>query len=185
MCMRSIPASVLWAASKDTSPKVRKSAEVMAGFAALFPSQASGHDFGTDAPRLDIPGTARRGTAADTRVCTVMDAAVYLGSGIGLPSRALSCQPLAERGGQRAVARARAVAAVGLSAQPPADRSVQRLIPRRRWTAPAHGWAARPRSCPPSARQRARTEAAPCLTNLPPKGLNKEGTGAAALCPCD
>src|SRR5690349_22482230 len=27
MCMSSIPASVLWAASKDTSPKVRKSAQ--------------------------------------------------------------------------------------------------------------------------------------------------------------
>jgi hypothetical protein len=82
-------------------------------------------------------------------------------------------------------ARARVVEKVRQSAQPPADRSVQRLIPRRRWTAPAHGWAARPRSCPPSARQRARTAATPCLTDLPPKGLNKEGTGAAALCPCD
>src|SRR5712691_6696995 len=58
-------------------------------------------------------------------------------------------------------ARARVVEKVRQSAQPPADRSVQRLIPRRRWTA-------RPRSCPPSARQRARTEAAPCLTNPPP-----------------
>ena len=65
-------------------------------------------------------------------------------------------------------AHARSVVAVRQSAQPPADRSVQRLIPRRRWTAPANGWAARPRSCPPSARQRARTEAAPCLTNPPP-----------------
>jgi len=81
-------------------------------------------------------------------------------------------------------ARARVVEKVRQSAQPPADRSVQRLIQRRRWTAPAHGWAAWPRSCPPSARQRARTAAAPCLTDLPPKGLNKEGTGAAALCPC-
>ena len=65
-------------------------------------------------------------------------------------------------------ARAQAVAAVGLSAQPPADRSVQRLIPRRRCTAPANGWAARPRSGPPSARQRARTDAAPCFTSSPP-----------------
>ena len=67
-------------------------------------------------------------------------------------------------------ARARSVVAVHLSAQPPADRSVQWLIPRRRWTAPAHGWAARPHSGPLSARQRARTEAAPCLPSLPPKG---------------
>jgi hypothetical protein len=94
------------------------------------------------------------------------------------------------RGAASAAARplqacARVVETVCLSAQPPADRSVQRLIQRRRWTAPAHGWAARRRSCPPSARQRARTAATPCLTDLPPKGLNKEGTGAAALCPCD
>ena len=41
-------------------------------------------------------------------------------------------------------ARAPTVVVVRLSAQPPADRSVQRLIPRCRWTAPAHGWAARP-----------------------------------------
>ena len=73
---------------------------------------------------------------------------------------------------------------VCLSAQPPADRSVQRLIRRRHWTAPAHCWAARHHSCPPSARQRARTDTAPCLTSPPPRGLNKEGTGAAALCPC-
>ena len=38
--------------------------------------------------------------------------------------------------------------------------------------------------CPPSARQRAQTAAAPCRTSLPPRGLTKEGTGAAALCPC-
>jgi hypothetical protein len=57
---------------------------------------------------------------------------------------------------------ARVVETVRLSAQPPADRSVQRLIPRCRWTAPAICWAARPRSCPPSARQRARTAAALC-----------------------
>jgi len=47
-------------------------------------------------------------------------------------------------------ARARSVVTVCLSAQPLADRSVQRLTSRCRWTAPAHGWAARPRSCPPS-----------------------------------
>jgi hypothetical protein len=41
---------------------------------------------------------------------------------------------------------------------------------RHGWTAPAHGWAARPRSYPPSARQRARTDAAPCLTDPPRQG---------------
>jgi hypothetical protein len=46
-------------------------------------------------------------------------------------------------------ARAQTVASVYQSAPPPADRSVQRLMQRHRWTAPAHGWAARPRSCPP------------------------------------
>jgi hypothetical protein len=70
-------------------------------------------------------------------------------------------------------ARARVFASVCQSAQPPADRSVQRLIPRRRWTAPAICWAARPRSCPPSARQRARTDTAPCLTNSPPQGAQE------------
>jgi hypothetical protein len=45
-------------------------------------------------------------------------------------------------------ARARTDGSVGLSTQRLTDRSVQRLIPRRHWTAPAHGWAARPRSCP-------------------------------------
>ena len=78
-------------------------------------------------------------------------------------------------------ARARVVETVCLSAQPPADRSVQRLIQRRRWTAPAHGWAARPRSCPPSARQRARTEAAPCLTNPPPEGHSGKHRRRCAL----
>ena len=78
-------------------------------------------------------------------------------------------------------ARARVVAKVRLSAQPPADRSVQRLIQRRRWTAPAHGWAARPRSCPPSARQRARTDAAPCLTDPPPKGHSGKHRRRCAL----
>jgi len=39
-------------------------------------------------------------------------------------------------------------------------------------------------SGPPSAWQRARTDAAPCLPSPPPKGLNKEGTGFAVLCPC-
>ena len=54
----------------------------------------------------------------------------------------------------------------------------------RGWTAPALRWAARRCSGPPSARQRARTDTAPCLTSSPPKGLKKEGTGTAALCPC-
>ena len=69
-----------------------------------------------------------------------------------------------------AVARARTAIKVRLSAQPPADRSVQRLRPRRRRTAPADRWAVRRHSCPPSARQRAQTDAAPCFTSLPPKG---------------
>jgi hypothetical protein len=81
-------------------------------------------------------------------------------------------------------ARARAVAAVCLAAQPPADRSVQRLRRRRRWTSPADRWAARRCSGPPSARQRARTDAAPCLLDPPPQGAHTEGTGAATLCPC-
>jgi hypothetical protein len=71
-------------------------------------------------------------------------------------------------------ARARAVATVGLSAQLPADRSVQRLIRRRHRTAPAGRWAARRRSGPPSARQRARTDAAPCLPSPPPRGHTRK-----------
>jgi hypothetical protein len=80
-----------------------------------------------------------------------------------------------------AVARAQAVTAVHLSAQPPADRSVQQLRRRRRWTAPAACWAARPRSCPPSARQRAQTVAAPCLTSLPPGGAHGRHRRRCAL----
>jgi hypothetical protein len=67
-------------------------------------------------------------------------------------------------------ARAPTVVVVRLPAPPPADRSVQRLIQRRRWTAPANRWAARRRSGPPSARQRARTAAAPCLHRSAPPG---------------
>jgi hypothetical protein len=81
-------------------------------------------------------------------------------------------------------ARAQTVASVCQSAPPPADRSVQRLMQRHHWTAPAHGWAARHYSSSPSARQRARTAATPYLPDPPPEGLTKEGTGAAALCPC-
>src|SRR5712691_9598331 len=44
----------------------------------------------------------------------------------------------------------------------------------RGWTAPADRWAARRRSGPPSARQRARTDAAPCLTSMPPRGLRRK-----------
>jgi hypothetical protein len=79
---------------------------------------------------------------------------------------------------------ARTDGSVGLAVQPPEDRSIQRLRRRRRWTTPVHSWAARLSACPPSVRQRARTAAAPCPTALPPEGLKKEGTGAAALCPC-
>ena len=70
---------------------------------------------------------------------------------------------------------------VRLSAQPPADRSVQPLIRRHGWTAPAGCWAARPRSGPPSARQRARTDAAPCLTSPPPKGLSRKAPAPLRL----
>jgi hypothetical protein len=65
---------------------------------------------------------------------------------------------------------ARVVENIHLSAQPPADRSVQRLKQWRCWTAPTYGWAARPRSCPPLVRQRARIVVAPCLTLLSPEG---------------
>jgi hypothetical protein len=71
-------------------------------------------------------------------------------------------------------ARARSVVTACLSAQPPADRSVQRLRPRCRCTAPAHGWAARRRFGPPAARQHARSDAAPCLTSSPPRGLTRK-----------
>jgi len=59
---------------------------------------------------------------------------------------------------------------LALAGPPRYGQSAQRLIQRRRWAAPAASWAARPRSCPPWARQRARTDAAPCLTHPPPKG---------------
>src|SRR5262245_16582672 len=39
---------------------------------------------------------------------------------------------------------------------------------------PAHGWAARLRSSPPSARQGARKAAAPCLTSSPPAGRRQK-----------
>jgi hypothetical protein len=71
-------------------------------------------------------------------------------------------------------ARARVFASVCQSAQPPADRSVRRLRRRRHWTAPASRWAARRRSGPPSARQRARTAAAPSLASLPPRGSRRK-----------
>jgi hypothetical protein len=63
--------------------------------------------------------------------------------------------------------------AVSLSAQQSADRSVRRLRRRRRRTAPASCWAARRCSGPPSARQRARTDATPCLTSPPPEGAQR------------
>jgi hypothetical protein len=71
-------------------------------------------------------------------------------------------------------ARARVVIKVCLSAQRSADRSVRRLQQRHRRTAPASHWAARHGSCPPSARQRARTDATPCLTSSPPEGLQRQ-----------
>jgi hypothetical protein len=53
----------------------------------------------------------------------------------------------------------------------------------RGWTVPAACWAARGCSGPLSARQGARTDAAPCRTSLPPRGT-AVSTGAAVLCPC-
>jgi hypothetical protein len=86
----------------------------------------------------------------------------------------------AHRGGEASAAsrprkaRARAGIKVCLSAQRSADRSVRRLQQRHRRTAPASHWAARHCSGPPSARQRARTAAAPCLTSSPPEGLPRQ-----------
>ena len=54
---------------------------------------------------------------------------------------------------------------------------------RRGCTASTLRWAARRCSGPPSARQRARTDAALCSPSLPPEGRKKEGTGTAALWP--
>jgi len=73
---------------------------------------------------------------------------------------------------------------VRLSAPPPADRSMQRRMQRCRWTAPVDCWAARRRSGPPSARQRARIGRRALPRLIAPQGAHKEGTGAAALCPC-
>ncbi len=51
----------------------------------------------------------------------------------------------------------------------------------RGWTTPAPCWAARRRSGPPSARQRAQTAAAPCLTSLPPGGAHGRHRRRCAL----
>jgi hypothetical protein len=52
---------------------------------------------------------------------------------------------------------------------------------RRRWTAPQGGWAARRCSGPPSARQRARLDAVPCLSSLPPRGAHGRHRRCCAL----
>src|SRR5262249_35375493 len=62
------------------------------------------------------------------------------------------------------------VTKVRLAAQPTADRSVQWLRPCHRWTAPANRGDARRHAGTPSARQRARTAAAPCLHRFVPPG---------------
>src|SRR5262245_46926688 len=49
------------------------------------------------------------------------------------------------------------------------------------WTAPALRWAARRCSGPPSARQRARTATAPCLTSSPPEGHSGKHRRRCAL----
>ena len=81
-------------------------------------------------------------------------------------------------------ARARVVEKVRQAAQPPADRSVQRLIQRRRWTAPANCWAARRYSGPPWEGQKRSKGRCAFTSPIRPPGAEKEGTGAAALCPC-
>jgi hypothetical protein len=125
--------------------------------------------------RLCHPGPARRRLRAAAPTAESGRVARSSGPGCPLHRRPRLRHGAHRRGSASAAsrplkARARTVTAVHLSAQPPADRSVQRLIRRRRWTAPASRWAARPRSGPPSARQRARTVAAPCLTHPPPRG---------------
>jgi hypothetical protein len=72
---------------------------------------------------------------------------------------------------------------VSAAARGPVSAALRR---RRRWTAPAHRWTARPRSGPPSARQRARTAATPCLTSLPPGGPHVlvPGPAPVSASPC-
>jgi hypothetical protein len=59
----------------------------------------------------------------------------------------------------------------------------------RGWTAPASRWAARRHSCPPEALQRARMDAAPCLTSPPPEGAQRSAPAplrsARAAASCD
>ena len=98
--------------------------------------------------------------------------------GSGLPAHAPAQRPQ-----RAAAARAQAVAKVRLSAQPPADRSVQPLIQRHGWTAPATRWAARHCSGPPG-EGNALEQMLRLAPTSAPQGAHKEGTGAAALCPC-
>ena len=82
-------------------------------------------------------------------------------------------------------ARARAVGSVCQSAQRPADRSVQPLKRTLRgWTAPALALGCQAMFWPPvgSATRSNRRCALP--PRSAPQGAHKEGTGAAALCPC-
>ena len=81
-------------------------------------------------------------------------------------------------------ARARVVTTVRLSAQPPADRSVQRLKQRAPLDCPRARLGCQATFRPPvgSATRSNRRCALPHL--IAPQGAHKEGTGAAALCPC-
>jgi hypothetical protein len=78
-------------------------------------------------------------------------------------------------------ARAPTVVMVRLSAPPPADRAVQRLRPRRRCTAPAHGWATRRRSCPPSARHALQPPLRLAAPHRPPRGSQSRHRRRCAL----
>jgi len=85
-------------------------------------------------------------------------------------------------------ARARTVATVGQSAPRSADRSVRRLIPPSPPDCPRLTLGCQATSQPPSARQGARTVAAPCLTSSPPRGhtwkapASLRSARAAAFC---
>src|SRR5439155_16312207 len=90
--------------------------------------------------------------------------------------RAAAAGPQRGALGQRAVAHVPLVVAVlpvcAAVGGPVSAATLTRTL--RGWTAPASRWAARRRSGPPSTRQRARTDAAPCLPSLPPRELRRK-----------
>ena len=72
---------------------------------------------------------------------------------------------------------------------PPVCATVRRPVRAAAATAPPLDCPREPLGCqatfwPPSARQRARTDAVPCLPNTLPRRLTKKGTGTAVRCPC-